>query len=434
MVTGALNLTDVPSRLAPRPPWEGPARASGVDSAIAAILTATIGMRIELGYGLSVGFLMTLVLLPLWAGPALQSRQHRVVLVLAALSAVAGVVLTLAAPHTTATSTSVMISRTTLVLALAASAGALIWAGILLTPGRMAIAFGVGCIIGIPFNAGTQDNVWRFTYSLAITVFALSLADHSGRLSVQLISLLSLSGIGLLNDSRSNSSFLLLAAVMLVGQRLAALGPALSRRRRVIATMIFGTFAGFALYQAVVGAILDGAFGEFTQQRTLAQIDAGRSLLLGGRPEIAASTALILRHPHGMGSGTIAPWEDIFAAKQAMWGIGYDPNNGYVTRYMFGGGIEVHSLAGDFWIWFGLAGLALALTLVYVILRGIVLSYSRSTMTALLAYLTIRFVWDFAFSPASSAMRFLPFVLALAILGSRSLDAKPSATSGRRAS
>lgn len=42
LVTGALSLTDVPSRLALRPPWEGPARASGVDGAIAAILTATV--------------------------------------------------------------------------------------------------------------------------------------------------------------------------------------------------------------------------------------------------------------------------------------------------------------------------------------------------------------------------------------------------------
>ena len=39
-----------------------------------------------------------------------------------------------------------------------------------------------------------------------------------------------------------------------------------------------------------------------------------------------------------------------------MSALNYDPNNGYVEQYLFGQGYEVHSVLGDLWIHFGVAG------------------------------------------------------------------------------
>jgi len=387
-----------------------------LDRAVATLLTVLVGMRVQVNFEAPVALLAGLILLPVWAGCALRSRRYLGLVVLAGLAAASGLVLTIAAPTPTSTSTTILIVRTAMLAALAVNTGVLIWAAGLLGTTRLALTFGCGVILGIPFNLDTaQENAWRFTYSLAIAILAVAIADSIGRLWVQLTVLLTLAAIGLVNDSRSNSSFLILTAILLVGQRVfqRRSGIAAAQRRWVGIGLIIAS--GFALYQLVVGIILEGGFGEVTQQRTQAQIETSGLLILGGRPEIAASTALISRHPLGMGSGVIASGADINAAKESMWAIGYDPNNGYVERFMFGRGIEVHSLLGDLWIWFGLAGAALAALIVISVLNATLTAYTRATLSALLGYLSIRMIWDLLFSPASSALRFLPLTFCLAV-------------------
>src|SRR3712207_9122030 len=45
--------------------------------------------------------------------------------------------------------------------------------------------------------------------------------------------------------------------------------------------------------------------------------------------------------------------------KAGMAQIGYQPNNGYVETYMFGGQFKLHSVIGDAWAYFGVAGILL---------------------------------------------------------------------------
>jgi len=229
------------------------------------------------------------------------------------------------------------------------------------------------------------------------------------------------------NDARSNTAMLFLAGVVLIWQRIgAATGTGRRRAGNIIGVALFGV-AVFFIAQA---AILEGFFGEATRDRTQAQIDESGSLLLGGRPEIAASDALIRLHPLGMGSGIIASPSDVTAAKSAMSAIGYDPDNNYVERFMFGGGIEVHSMLGDFWLWFGLPGLAVCVVVATIAGLGLERSLREGACTALAVYLAVRLGWDLAFSPAASAMKTLPLALVVLAVPVAAVIAERS--SGRR--
>ena len=388
------------------------------DRAIALAVTVLIGMRISIGFGATVGLLASVAILPIWAASALTIRSFRALAWLGAFSIASGFILTLAAPFSNSVAYRDVLVNSLQVFALVATTGGLVWSAMLLGAARMAVAFGVGAALGIPFNISTQENLWKFTYALAVGVCLLALVDQTRRLGVQLLVLIGLAGIGILSDSRSNSSFLLMAGILLVGQRLVIVGPTMTRSRRAFSVFALTLAAGLAMYQLVVGAILEGAFGELTQERTQAQIDQSGSLILGGRPEIAASLALISRNPLGLGSGTRASWADVVAAKQAMWEIGYNPENGYVQRYMFGQGVEVHSMLGDAWLRFGIAGAALACLIAVLVVSTLVRDFSRGAVTAVFAYISIRFIWDFLFSPLSSTVAVLPLTLALAVYSS----------------
>lgn len=402
-----------------------PTAAGSLDRIVAVALSVAVGANISLGYGLTAGTALSIAAAVLWSGTAGHVRRLWLLFGLAALAIVSGVFLTLAHTSGGAVSTPDMITRSILLISLPIQAAMLVWAAALIGGANMITAFGVGMLVGIPFNASADPNAWRFTYSLAIAVAALAFAGRRNRLVPQLTVIGLLAAIGFFSDSRSNSSMLLLAAVLLVTQRLVRNG---TRRSRLWGGVTLVGVAGFALYTLVVSAILDGVFGEVTQQRTEAQIERGGSLLLGGRPEMAASSALISRHPFGMGSGVGTSYDDMMAAKEAMWSIGYDPNNNYVERYLFGGSVEVHSMLGDFWLWFGIAGAALLLVIVAIVLSGVARDFSRTALTALFAYLAIRLMWDVLFSPATSGLRLLPLTLAMAILAYRATTSSSEST------
>lgn len=390
-----------------------PRRSGTADRVVAFALSVSIGADINVGYGLTVGGALGIAAATLWVGTAAHLRQFWTVFALTALAIASGAALTLLHTEGGSVSTTDMITRSILFVSLPVQAGVLVWAAATVRTPNMVIAFGLGMLVGIPFNASSDPNAWRFTYSLAFAVAALALAGRSNRLAPQLCAIGVLAAIGFFSDSRSNSSMLMLAGVLLLVQRLVARG---SRRARIWGGLGLIVVSGYVLYTLVVSAILDGVFGEVTQQRTQAQIDLSGSLILGGRPEIAASSALISRHPFGMGSGVGVSYDDLMAAKQAMWAIGYDPNNNYVERYLFGGSVEVHSMMGDFWLWFGLAGAALLVVIFVTVLGGLARDFSRTALTALFAYLAIRVIWDVLFSPATSGLRLLPLTLALAIV------------------
>lgn len=352
-------------------------------------------------------------------------RRSRLFITLAALlvaATVAGLLLTWWMSAERVVAPSAIVERSALALCLLGAVGALLWARNVVGASAVSIAFGVGMVLGIATDLGGPVS-WRFTFSIPVTILAMALAARHGRLAPQLIVVFVLAIVGAVNDSRSNTAMLFLAAVVLVWQRIGAATGATRRRvGNIVGVILFGV-AVFLIAQA---AILEGFFGEATKDRTEAQIDESGSVLLGGRPEIAASEALLRLHPLGMGSGTIASPADITAAKSSMAAIGYDPDNNYVDRFMFGGGIEVHSMLGDFWLWYGLAGLAVCVVIATIAGLGLERALRDGVGTALGVYLAVRLGWDLAFSPAISAMKTLPLALVVLAVPVAALTAKRS--------
>lgn len=392
-----------------------PSRAEAIyhgSAAVALLGAALIGMRVDISYGVTAGGIYALAMLPIWTRTLVRSRSLLVISFLAILCVGSGYLLTQANGSTHATNSSDLLSHSAQLVQLAATTAFLVWAFSSTSVSAATVAFGVGAVAGIPFNESSDPNLWRFTLSIPLTMLILALASLSRGLTIPVVALVGLAVVGFVNDSRSNSSFLLLAAVVLVWQRIARTG---SRRGRGFGGAVTLVVSGLLLANLVQSAILDGYFGEVTRQRTEMQIEQSGNVVFGGRPEIAASAALIGRYPFGLGSGTIANYQDIQAASQSMLGIGYDPDNYYVQKFMFGQTVEVHSVIGDLWIWFGIAGLVFGAACATIFILGSLRGYGAGSLAAVYLYIVLRATWDLFFSPFASAVRLWPLALALSI-------------------
>jgi hypothetical protein len=184
-----------------------------------------------------------------------------------------------------------------------------------------------------------------------------------------------------------------------------------------------------SVYGGAQALILDGAFGTAMAQRTAQQIELSGNLLAAGRPEMGATAALIAHRPLGFGPGIPVNAEDLAVAKHGMSQLGYDPDNNYVYQYMFGRGIELHSLFGDFWAVYGPAGVLLWLFVLLLVVVALVRRMVRGMADALLVYVAILTAWNLFFSPVYSSVPML--ILAVALLLPRWADAIPDADAER---
>ncbi|MFE1665835.1 hypothetical protein [Microbacterium sp. P02] len=384
-----------------------------IEAAVSVVLCVILGARINAVPFAPVAGLVGIALLPALIPTIRRFRTIPTLLILLAVSLGAGVALTSFSSATHDTSMSLAISHSAMVVALIGGIAVLLFARAHIGTPWTAISYGAGMVGGIFLEPVSGSNAWRFTYSLPIAVLVLAILSMRPRLAPQLLALVGLGVIGLVNDSRSNSAMLFLAAAILLWQRFSR---AVSKGRRRAGNIIGLILVAAGFFQLAQFSLLEGYFGEVSQDKTAAQIATSGSLLLGGRPEASASFAIIREYPLGLGSGTLPTGGDVTAAKTAMQQIGYDPNNGYVERFMFGSGIEVHSMLGDFWIWFGLAGLAACVVMVTTVVWGLEHRLRSAGLTALLAYLSVRFFWDLLFSPASSSMKFVTLTIALAAI------------------
>ncbi|WP_214443584.1 hypothetical protein, partial [Mycobacterium tuberculosis] len=225
--------------------------------------------------------------------------------------------------------------------------GVLLWARSELGLGATAISFGVGALANVALTGGNPANLWKYSLAVPVIIVVLGFTSTTRRRSLDLVALAVLAAVCLFSDSRSMTSFLLLAAVIVLWQ---VILPAGARRPRPAQTLVLLGALSLAAFSMLQALILEGVLGDAAQQRTQAQIDTSGSLIAGGRPELGAATALISARPQGFGSGTLPTSQDVWIAKTGMSELNYDPDNGYVEGYMFGGQYEVHSVLGDLWL------------------------------------------------------------------------------------
>ena len=378
-------------------------------SIIAAVAAAASAVRYTFGPGISISVVIAVVLLPVWWPVLRQYRFARPLIVLAALAAVSGALLTVLETMRP-TSTSLLIEQSLTLLSLAGGIGVLLWARTELGLGGTAVAFGVGALANVALTGGNAANLWKYSLAVPVIIIVLGFTSTTRRRSLDLLALAALAAVCLFSDSRSMTSFLLLAGVIVLWQMF--LPPGTRRPRPAQTLVLLGalSLAAFSLLQAL---ILEGVLGDAAQQRTQAQIDTSGSLIAGGRPELGAATALIGARPQGFGSGVLPTSVDVWIAKTGMSELNYDPDNGYVEGYMFGGQFEVHSVLGDLWLRFGPLGAAFAVALLVGAIYAVARAVSLKAASGLVVWLTLLGAWDTFFSPLLTSSRTLALLFAL---------------------
>jgi hypothetical protein len=403
-------------------------RTRALTTAVAVVVLVLLAMRIEIQSGLTVGYLLVAVLAPLWI-PALKLfRGARLLLVVGLFAVGSGLWLTESFAATRETSLGQMIALSVGLLGILGGIGFVLWCRTVLSDAQVALWFGVGLLLGVtPTSELYLTNPWKFGYSFALTLIVLALARQTGRRWLEFIAVAGFTAIAAFTDARSSFAILLLTSVIVLWE----MRP--GRRTRAVSTAWLVLVVGVltvVVYVIAQALILDGTLGEETQVRSDAQVQASGSLILGGRPEAAATAALMLHQPFGFGSGTVPSGEDILAAKSGLSRIGYDPDNNYVDIYMFGGQIELHSIVGDLWAWFGIPGLLFTGVLVAVVLRGVGAGIARGTASAIALYVVIKLFWALPFGPVYSSATLM--ILAVGIVAMRKTTPAPDLPRPRR--
>ena len=389
---------------------------------VAAFSLVVIGARIQLPQGLTAGYLLAVLLLPVWIPVLRRYRGGILLMALGVAAALNGYLLTALARGTAHTGNGLALQNTFVIIGTMLTIGVVLWARTLLPLWSLGLFFGSGLLGGIdPHGLLAGGNPWKFVFAVPVTVIALSIAMIRRSRGVELVIVVALSALSMASDARSGFAILLLTGVLVVWQ----LRPTQHTRKASTARVLLGLLLLSAIaYNVGQSLIVDGALGAATQQRTIAQIDTSGSLILGGRPELAATASLMQHYPFGFGSGVYADSTQVLVAKQGMHAINYDPNNGYVENFMFGTGFELHSMVGDLWANYGVAGLALSAALLWYILRGLGHSVARRTASALLIYLAVRTLWSLFFGPWYSSVTLLTLLIGMTLLERGRDDAK----------
>lgn len=392
---------------------DAPLEARAWVRGLAAACLVLLGMRFTLPQSLQVGFVVALVMLPVWWAHLRRQHGGTLFVGLGLLATAAGLWLGVANAADHETDPTAVIPGTVFLVGTVFSVGLFVWGRDVLTSPRAALWFGIGLALGFtPDTTLFATNPWKFGFALPVTVILLALAARFGR-RWELGALTVLIVVAALNDSRSAFGLLLLAALLVFAQ-IAIVRP--HRRPSAVAVVLGLGGLGVAVYQLGQALILDGYLGVTTQARSLEQLRQSGSLILGGRPELAATVGLMEHHPWGFGTGSVPTPEDVQVAKEGMNAIGYQPNNGYVERFMFGGHVELHSVFGDLWAQSGIVGLLLVATAIIVLAVGVVRRLADGTASGLLLYAASQSVWNVFFAPFYTSFPTLVLALALAFL------------------
>lgn len=380
--------------------------------ALAAAAAASAAMRYQFALGITICLAVSAALFPVWWSTLREYRLARALVVLGGLAALWGLGVTWL-DSSRPTSAALLQGQTLTFVSFVGTIGVLLWCRSQIGAVNTTIFFGAGALMNILLTGVNASNPWKFTLAIPAAMFVLGIALTTRRASIEITALLALATVSLASDARSMTAFLVLAAAITVAQKLVPGRKRFAGPWRIIILLVAFGIAAFYAFQ---GLLLDGALGEAAQQRTQAQIQTSGSLLTGGRPEIGASVALIQAQPWGYGAGVAPNSEDIWTAKAGMSTLNYDPNNGYVNRYMFGGRFEVHSVLGNLWIQFGPLGAIFSLLLLGGSAYGVAQSFSRRSVSSITVYLLLLGAWDTFFSPLGPSIRNLALLFVLAVV------------------
>jgi hypothetical protein len=381
--------------------------------AVGAVLLLLLGMRQVVAVGVTSGIVLALALAPVWAPAFARYRGGRMLLGSATLALGSGLWLTEASSSARAVSTANLVATSALLAGIACTAGVLLWARDVMPVRHAGLWFGVGMLISGVLGPGrSSDNPWKFALGIPIAIVVLSLVHRPRGSVLQVLALLALGGASALQDSRSYFATFLLAALLVAWQ----LRPTGRTKGSAAATVLMAGGVGLAVYQLGSSLLVQGYLGREAQERSVAQIETSGSILLGGRPELTATLALMRHQPWGFGAGAIPNPGDVLAAKAGMATIGYLPNNGYVENYMFGGELKLHSIVGDTWAYFGFAGMLLTAVVAMLVVANLARLLAARSGSALVVFLCCYTGWNLLFSPLYSSAPTLALAVGLVLM------------------
>ncbi|MDO4901142.1 hypothetical protein [Actinomyces sp.] len=299
--------------------------------------------------------------------------------------------------------------------AIPAGAAAIVWAKQELGLDLAAACFMLGLLADAFLRSSSVVNPWKFAYGLPTSVMVLALAHRLGR-TAEILAAMLLSAVYLRSDSRSAIGFLLVTVAILAWQAMTSWARVhLSPRTAFKTQLSLLTVLAAVAIGAVLGASSSGLLGEAAQTRTTAQ-SSGANILASARPEMGATFALFEHRPWGYGAGVAPRYSDVRVAMDGMRALGYDPDNGYVMRYMFGGGhFELHSAAADLWAALSLPGLALGIGVILLSLTALGRTLATLRSRAWIIFITIVVAWNCLFGPLSPIVAYMELVIATAI-------------------
>lgn len=385
---------------------------------LAVIVLALLGNREIVAYNFTLGYAAALATAPLWIGALLRRRAGVVLTLLVLASIGAGVWLTEFGAVEREVNRAVLFGGLSLLIGLLLTAGVVVWSIPIVGSRVVAVAYGLGMITGVSPTGLAADNLWKFGFSLPVVICLLGAVHSSTQPTTGRRRALELGIVGILavtsavSDARSFFGMLMLVFVLVAYQCLPRVRNIRASALRTLVTIVG---VGVLIYNVGVNLALEGFLGESARTRSEAQIDLTGSLILGGRPEIAATAALFLDNPLGYGFGAQPNLADIRTAKEGMTVINYEPNNGYVENYMFGNQFELHSVLGDAWAGAGFAGIALAVLVVVLILRAVVFLMAQRAASALMLFFAVYGLWNFIFSPLWTAVTTLGLAVGFAL-------------------
>ncbi len=375
-----------------------------------------LGLRQFIEVGFTTGYIVALFLIPVWIGHLRHYWGARFMFVVGVLALASGALLAAMSRTDHQVGIGAGLNDAALIIGLLCGIGVILWARRVLTISQVGMAFGAGMLAAAMLGDGRfSANAWKFAWAIPLAIFVLSAANRPGKRFLELLLVLGLAGVSAIADSRSYFATFLLTAI-LVAWQMRPVSQSRASSRTWTALLMVGVTV--AIYNLGTTLLVDGVLGEEAQARSIAQIDTAGSLILGGRPELAATIGLMGFRPMGFGVGVIPNLHDITAAKRAMLTINYDPNNGYVDNFMFGGKIELHSITGGLWAKFGLVGLVLTAAIAVILVRGLIDGIISRTGSAVSLFLICFSMWNLAFSPLYGSLPTLTLALGLAFRAS----------------
>jgi len=415
-------------------PESGPTqnrRRQRLEMAIAVVLLVCVGVRRELAAALSVGDCVALASVPVTWTAVRNARRFSLLLTMSILAAGTTYIMSLLAESSFVVEAWARRVTTLSLLAVPCAVAVFVWGARRLGARRAALAVGVGMFLDSLPLFQTSPNPWKFGVGAAVSIIVLSLVANRRRL-VQIVALLGLSGVFLVSDSRSTLAFLAIILGTVVWQALAswARWHVPTPRRLAVSQIIVLAVVGAVAMAGVVVASQSGTLGEDAQNRTIAQSSSSAGLLLSARPELGASWALFRNRPWGYGAGVKPRFEDLWVAKQGMAALGYNPENGYVENFMFGGRIELHSGLMDMWAAASIPGGLLLLLIAGMTLAAMMRDLGRLKATPWLFFAALTVVQNVFVGPWTVLPAYLPIVLGAAVLQPALRDAAQLVTDG----